>query len=129
MKETIEKGTSATRSELQDYGNELRDKHGSDILARKAYEIISKSDNEKWVIDSIRNTHEIAFLRESIGTFYVIATWADQDVRWKRVETKYNRNRVAFETDDTRDSRENSETGQQVTLCYQMADIIILKRY
>ena len=39
---------------------------------------------------------------------------------------KYNRNRVAFEADDTRDSRENFETGQQVTLCYQMADIIII---
>lgn len=126
LKESLGTSMSATRSELQDFGNELRKKQGADILARNAYELISKSNHEKWVIDSIRNTHEITFLREAIGTFYVIAAWADQDVRWKRVESKYKQNRVAFEADDTRDSRENFETGQQVTLCYQMADLILL---
>ncbi len=56
----------------------------------------------------------------------MIATWADQETRWKRVEDKYEHNRVTFEKDDARDSREKSENGQQVTLCYQMADIIII---
>lgn len=126
LKDEVRADITTTRTELQDFGNKLREEQGADILARKAYERIRESDNKKWVIDSIRNTHEIKFLREAIGTFYVAAIWADQDVRWKRVESKYNRNRIDFEADDTRDSRENSENGQQVTLCYQMADIIIL---
>lgn len=119
-------GKSPTRTELQDFGNKLREEHGADILARKAYEEISKSEDEKWVVDSIRNTHEIEFLRKAVGTFYVIAAWADQETRWKRVEKKYDRDKVAFENDDSRDSREDFEHGQQVTLCYQMADIIII---
>lgn len=117
---------SPTRTELQDFGNKLREENGADVLARKAYNEISKSKDEKWIVDSIRNTHEIEFLRKAVGTFYVIAAWADQETRWKRVEKKYDRDKVAFEADDTRDSRENFETGQQVTLCYQMADIIII---
>lgn len=117
---------SYTRNELQNFGNELREKYGADILAKKAYEEIAESADEKWIVDSIRNTHEIEYFRKIFGAFYVIAAWADQETRWKRVEKKYTRNKVAFEDDDARDSRENFETGQQVTLCYQMADIIII---
>lgn len=39
---------------------------------------------------------------------------------------KYNRNGALFDIDDGRDKDEKSENGQQITLCYQMADIIIL---
>lgn len=126
LKKEYGEGREPTRSELQDFGNKLRAEQGADILAKKAYEEIIKSKDERWIVDSIRNTHEIDFLRKAVGTFFVIAAWSDQETRWKRVEKKYNRNKVAFEDDDTRDSRENFETGQQVTLCYQMADIIII---
>lgn len=126
LKKEYGEDKTPTRTELQDFGNELREKQDADILAKKAYEEIVKSEDEKWVVDSIRNTHEIEFLKKTVGTFYVIAAWADQETRWKRVEKKYKRDKVAFENDDTRDSRENFETGQQVTLCYQMADIIII---
>lgn len=114
------------RSGLQDQGNELRSQQGPDVLARKAYDIICKSTDKKWVIDSIRNTHEIEFLKKAVGTCYIMAAWADQETRWKRVKSRYHSNRLAFDKDDIRDSRENFETGQQVTLCYQMADIIII---
>lgn len=126
LKKEYGEDKSPTRTELQDFGNKLRKEHGADILARKAYQEIANSEDEKWVVDSIRNTHEIDFLKKAVGTFYVIAAWADQETRWNRVEKKYKRNKVAFEEDDARDSRENFESGQQVTLCYQMADIIII---
>ena len=115
-----------SRTAMQDLGNQLREQDGADILAKKACEIIDHAENDKWVIDSIRNTHEIELFKKRFGTFYVIAAWADQETRWKRVESKYERNRVSFDADDSRDSRENAETGQQVSLCYQMADIIII---
>lgn len=126
LKKEYVKDKNPARTELQDFGNKLRKDHGADILAKKAYQEIVKSEDEKWIVDSIRNTHEIEFLKKAVGTFYVIAAWADQETRWKRVEKKYERNKVAFERDDARDSRENFENGQQVTLCYQMADIIII---
>lgn len=126
LKKEYGEDKTPARTELQDFGNKLRKEQGADILAKKAYEEIVKSKDEKWIVDSIRNTHEIEFLKKAVGTFYVIAAWADQETRWKRVEKKYKRNKVAFEDDDARDSRENFETGQQVTLCYQMADIIII---
>lgn len=127
LRDSLPKDSSPpTRTSLQDFGNKLRKQEGPDVLAKRAYEIINQSGDDKWVIDSIRNTHEIAFFKKAVGTFYVIAAWADQEIRWTRVETRYNRDRVSFETDDRRDSRENFECGQQVTLCYQMADIIII---
>lgn len=58
------KDKNSTRTELQDFGNDLRAKQGADILAKKAYQKISNSKNEKWVVDSIRNTHEIEFLKK-----------------------------------------------------------------
>jgi len=115
-----------SRTSMQDFGNQLRERDGANILAKKACKIIAEADDEKWVIDSIRNTHEIELFKQQFGTCYVIAAWADQETRWKRVFEKYDRNRVAFDTDDARDSRESEETGQQVSLCYQMADIIII---
>lgn len=119
-------GGTTSRTAMQDIGNQLRENCGADILAKKAYEIIKREDHEKWVIDSIRNTHEIEFFKKCFGKFYVIATWADQETRWQRVQGKYGKNRVEFDADDSRDSRESEETGQQVSLCYQMADIIII---
>lgn len=115
-----------TRTELQNFGNKLREDNGADFLAQKAFDKIKKDKKKhKWIVDSIRNTHEIEFFKKAVGSFYVVAAWADQEVRWKRIEKKYGRNRVEFEKEDARDNREDNETGQQVSLCYQMADFII----
>lgn len=128
LRSSVASGSSPSRTEMQNLGNDLREKFGPDILAQKAYDTIMESKDEKWVIDSIRNTHEIEFLKCHFGNFFVIATWADKNTRWNRVQELYSKNQATFETDDTRDSRENAETGQQVTLCYQMADIIVINK-
>ena len=115
-----------TRSDLQDKGNQLREQKGADFLAQKAIEKINSSDNTKFVIDSIRNTHEIERLKKTFPQFYLFAIWASKDTRWERVQGKYNRDLPSFEKDDNRDKDEKQENGQQITLCYQMADFIIL---
>lgn len=125
LKEEIGKAQSS-RSELQDIGNNLRKEKGNGFLAKKAIEKISDSENTKFVIDSIRNTHEIETLKEQFTSFYLIATWANKDTRWERVKSKYSDNGSLFDKDDKRDQNEKTENGQQITLCYQMADIIIL---
>lgn len=114
------------RTYLQEFGNKKRQQLGNDFLAKKAIEIIQKSDKTKFVVDSIRNTHEIERLKAAFSSFYLFATWATKETRWKRVQEKYSKNIALFEEDDKRDSNEKIENGQQITLCYQMSDIIIL---
>lgn len=125
LKEEID-SAEYTRSDLQDEGNQLREQKGADFLAQKAIEKINSSQSTKFVIDSIRNTHEIEKLKKTFTQFYLFAIWASKDTRWERVQDKYNRDFPSFEKDDNRDKDEKQETGQQITLCYQMADFIIL---
>lgn len=121
-------GDEPQRTELQDIGNDYRKENGNDFLAKESLKKIEQSDSNKFVIDSIRNTHEIERLKSEFSRFYLFATWATEDVRWKRVQKRYNGNKTLFDSDDKRDSNEKIENGQQITLCYQMADIIILNQ-
>jgi len=115
------------RNNLQEFGDELREKNGADYLAKCIVEKInSKPTTKKWIVDSIRNTHEIEFLRKLPGKFYLMAIWADKDIRWDRVKELYKKDMATFEKDDKRDSDEKKENGQQVSLCYQMSDIVVL---
>ena len=115
-----------SRSEMQNKGNELRLQKGPGYLAELAVDIIQKSDKQKFVVDSIRNTHEVDALKNAFSSFCMFAIWASKDVRWSRIQNKYHKNMALFEEDDKRDKDEKDENGQQITLCYQMADIIIL---
>lgn len=117
---------NASRTDLQDAGNNIRTQYGNSILADKAIEMINSSDNGKFVVDSIRNTHEIDALKNSFSNFFLFAIWASQSTRWSRTKNKYNGNQALFDQDDRRDNDEKCESGQQITLCYQMADVIIL---
>ena len=115
-----------TRTELQDEGNKYREARGAGILASHAIEKIESSTCEKFVVDSIRNTHEVDEFKKKYTNFYLFAIWADEDTRWRRISHKYNDNLGLFKLDDKRDKGEDSECGQQITLCYQMADVVIL---
>jgi len=117
-----------TRTDLQDQGNELRKQKGNDYLARQAIDIINNSEKDKFVIDSIRNTHEIETLKRNFPSFYLFAIWADENTRWERIKDKYDKNYKLFLEDDHRDNNEKIENGQQITLCYQMADFILINR-
>lgn len=119
-------GLGLSRSKLQDKGNQLREEKGAGYLAQRAIEIINDSDKEKFVIDSIRNTHEIECLKGVFPSFYLFAIRASKDKRWERIKEKYRGNQALFEADDKRDKEEKCEIGQQIALCYQMSDIIIL---
>lgn len=129
LSEILREATSkmnAPRTELQDVGNELRTQNGNDFLANEAIKRIEASDKGKFVVDSIRNTHEVEALKSRYSGFFLFAVWASHDVRWERSKEKYQGNGALFDQDDKRDKDEKSESGQQITLCYQMADVIIL---
>lgn len=127
FKKLKEESDISIRNNLQEFGNIIRKENGNDYLSKKVSESINSApEQNKWIIDSIRNTHEIEYLRKLPGKFYLMSVWADKDTRWNRVKTKYNGNENAFYSDDIRDSNEKIENGQQVTLCYQMSDVVVL---
>lgn len=116
----------ASRTELQDAGNIIRTQNGNGFLAQEAIMAINSSDKDFFVVDSIRNTHEVDALKSAFSNFFLFAVWASKGTRWDRTKSKYAGNEALFEQDDSRDNDEKCESGQQITLCYQMADVIIL---
>ncbi|MDA8227934.1 MAG: deaminase [Desulfitobacterium hafniense] len=114
-----------SRHEMQNYGTQIRQKHGTDFLALKAIKAISESGHTKWIIDSIRNPNEVKSLRGEFSKFYLVALRAESDIRWNRIKKKYDGNLGVFESDDKTDSNEKVPHGQRVRDCYEMADFII----
>jgi len=120
----------ATRRELQDLGNELRESHGRDTLARKAVEEAKKSGaTGRIVFDSIKNLGEVSFLRDSFRDFFLVVVQCSSPKRWKRVERRYKRQGLGFEDFESNDLRDQIEAdlphGQQVQICVDEADIVI----
>lgn len=131
LKEQYSETEPPTRKDLQDLGNKLRQVNGNDWLAKQAIQTIkseAKGDaaNEKYVIDSIRNTAEIIALRTEYGDFFLLGVNADPDIRWERVRDVYSNDPRLFEQDEKRDKEEDVDYGQQVTKCFERADYIII---
>lgn len=80
--ELARRGEAASRDNLIRVGNELRETFGADVLARRTVEKVGPE--AKAVIDSIRNTSEIAYLRRQAG-FVLLAIDAPVEVRFARV--------------------------------------------
>lgn len=83
----------------------------------------------KIVIDSIRNTAEIDYLRERFGYgFTLVGVLASQEDRWNRVQTSYTDrglSQLEFNQVDIRDRNENLPYGQQVVDCVAAADAFL----
>ncbi|MBI2146394.1 AAA family ATPase [Candidatus Woesearchaeota archaeon] len=71
-----------TRDQLILIGNELRERHGADILARKALEQVQ--DGENYVFTSIRNPAEVKRLQQRTD-FLLINVTAPDAVRLQRI--------------------------------------------
>jgi len=121
----------AIRPELQDIGNELREKNGKGHLAQLAVtEAIEKTNGETpLVFDNIRNLGEVEYFRKEFPNFFLIALDCSPTVRWERVKERYRklrRDEDDFEDDDRRDKYEEwTKHGQQVELCVDDADVLI----
>lgn len=121
----------ATRRELQDFGDDQRERHERNgeypYFAELAADVVDKDQSVPWVIDSIRNPGEIHFLRKKYdGDFYLFAVYADREERWKRVHDKFHNDRGAFELADERDTGDSSPAwGQRVGDCFLEADAVL----
>lgn len=124
--EATKLGIRHERKLLQDLGNKLRSEHGNSVLVLKLLDKINA--NENVIVDSIRNTSEVLELRK-LNNFHLIAIDAPLELRFKRSQL---RNRESdpktyeqFLIDEARDRAENTENGQQVEKCIQLADFFI----
>jgi len=121
IREKLKKETKElTRDNLIKMGNSLRKKFGADILARWAL----KKVKGKAVIDSIRNPKEVEYLRRQ-KNFILIAVDAPVKLRYERA-MKRGRNESAATLQEfiqkEEEEMKESEEGQQLHTCLQMAD-------
>jgi dephospho-CoA kinase len=117
------KGIEISRDSLIAMGNGLRRKHGADVLARR----VMKKVLGPTVIDSIRNTREVAFLRRR-RDFLLIAVDAPVELRYERAR-KRGRLESASSLEEFAAKEEEEMTGgasgQQLARCLGMADVTV----
>jgi dephospho-CoA kinase len=120
------RGEPESRDALIRTGNELRGKHGADVLARRT--LAKVGPGEKAVIDSIRNLREIACLRREEG-FVLLAIDAPVEVRFARVAARGRdesaRDLAAFRKKEE-EERAGGAAAQQLEACLAAADRVIV---
>lgn len=114
------------RRELQEFGNQLREKEPS-ILARLLDEkFVTKNSEKNIVIESIRNPAEIQYFREKYPEFILVGIFADYNVRWERVKESYNGSKDSFDIDEQRDKGSYEPVyGQKISDCFFESDLIL----
>ncbi len=113
-----------TRDDLIKMGNQLREKFGADILARR----IMKKIKGKAVIDSIRNPEEVKYLKKKKG-FILLAIDAPPRIRYERVKKRGREESVkSFKEFLKKEAEEMKDfkNGQQLHSCIKLADIKII---
>jgi len=127
--EITRRGQQISRASLTEVGNDLRITFGDNVLAQRTAQCIDKSQNNYFVIDSIRNPSEIQFFKDKYG-MKIISIDADQKERYKRfIARKTNSEPMTFEQFKDRDDKEFFGTqgthSQRVIDCMRLADFKI----
>lgn len=117
---------SQSRSQLQEFGNQLREKEPA-ILARLLdEEFVTQNNKKSIVIESIRNPAEIQYFREKYPEFVLVGIFADYSIRWERVKESYNNSRDSFDIDEQRDKGSYEPVyGQKISDCFFESDLIL----
>ena len=122
--ELRKKGKELSRDNLIQMGNKLREKFGADVLARRIMEKVKG----KAVIDSIRNPHEVSFLRKQPG-FILLAIDAPVELRYERIRRRGRQeSATTLQEFIAKEAEEMThiEKGQQLKACMSLADFKIL---
>ena len=128
IREELKKeGREITRESMIAKGNELRQKHGSSILAKLTMQKLEPGKD--YVIDSIRNPEEIGFLKRNQG-FRLVFVDAPLEARYKRVanrrrEGEEKQTFKEFKELEQREASNADSSSQQLVKCKEMADIVI----
>lgn len=118
-----------TRESLNRVSNELREREGTNVLARRTAEIIERDNPINVVIDSIRNPAEVDYLKQRFNA-KIIGVVADQRRRFEMfIARGANTGGVTtWEQFRELDDRELAQAGdhkQQVRRCIELSGIVI----
>lgn len=115
-----------TRDNLIKFGNFLREEFGPQVLAQRIIEKLIPNVN--YVIDSIRNPHEVYSLR-IMGDFTFVNVCASPEVRFERIKARQReldpqtfRDFLKYEE---REVKNKSSNMQQLDRCEELADFTI----
>jgi len=120
-----------TRKGLQDLGDEMRKKDGSDYWARRIGEKINKVNKTKIIIDSVRNPAEVAWFKRKLNAS-IIAIDCDTKTSIKRALARARDIDPTINLDELKKVIERDlginqpEYGQQVKKCIELADVVII---
>lgn len=119
-----------TRKTLQDVGDDLRRRYGRDVLARRAIKVLLEKKCDRVVIEGIRNTGEVEFLKKN-PNFVLIGVKASRELRFKRLLSRAKpwdpKTYADFVKVDRRDLGVGQDkSGQQVGKCLAYCDYTLI---
>ncbi len=122
------RGLEEVRDLMVEVGNELRERFGPDILARRTEELIKEKDPERVVIDSIRNPEEVRYIKEMGGV--IVGVEASPEKRFELMKVRGGRGDAKTWEEFLRLDNQENQTGgenyvQKTSECLKMADITI----
>jgi len=130
--EATRRGLSHSRENLIEIGNRLRKEHGFGVLAELTNEKIRKIRSTEGkadaVVDSIRSPFEIQELRKN-NDFLLLGINAPVELRFERARSRGRiENASTVEQFREMEAKENldKEGSQQLSRCYEMADVKIM---
>ncbi len=125
-----ENNIELTRKNLQDFANSMREKNGSGFFAEVVAKKYLSQENQKAIVDGIRNPAEIEVLKR-LNNFFLVCVDAPQEIRFKRIAERNRENDPKTWEDflklEARDKGEGElESGQQVGKCLAAANFKLI---
>jgi dCMP deaminase len=119
------RGQEISREILIEVGNELREKFGPGILAER---VLRNLENGNYVVDSIRNPHEVEILKRR-PDFSLLALEAGEVIRFERSRKRGRENAAQtlqqFLEEEAREIDSSNPASQQLHATRQKADLVL----
>ncbi len=128
--ETKKRNLELSRENLVNIGNELREKFGANILAKRIIEKVNEELNKgkrDFVIDSIRNVKEVEELKK-MNEFILLGVNASIELRFERAKKRgRNENALTLKEFEEQEKKEllGNENAQQLDKVYKLSDKLI----
>jgi dCMP deaminase len=129
LREELKKiGQEITRENLVKAGNEMREREGDGVLAKRAIELMD--EKKDYVVTSIRNPLEVKTLAGS-GKFVLLSVDAAAELRFERIVARGRKEKDAktfeeFKEAEAREMKSENKSGQQIRACMNMAKFTIV---
>jgi len=118
-----ERGLPLDRDALTQLGNDLKAAHGTDYLAREAYNSFAAKQKSSVAFDSVRHVDEVLFLKEK-GAI-MIGFDAPIAIRFERIQARQSTtDNVTFKDFKRQDDHERfgQSSGQNINGCLSYCD-------